>query len=213
MHNLNQAPLLLVLSAPSGAGKTTLARRLLGDQQDAVSSISVTTRSPRGQELDGVDYHFVDPKAFQDKIDRDDFIEWAEVHGHFYGSLKSVVDEVTEKRSIAVFDIDVPGGNAIKRKYPDAALVFILPPNLEELERRLRDRRTDSNEVIQRRLLAARSEMEKGVASYDYIILNDDLEGAYQQVHAVVLAERCRRSRINVERLREELALHGSGPA
>ena len=125
--------LLLVLSAPSGAGKTTLAQRVIQEIPGALLSISYTTRSPRGQEKDGVDYHFVDAKSFQEKIERGEFVEWAEVHGHFYGSPKSIVDQAAEKRSLAVFDIDVQGGHSIKRKYPSAALVFILQP--EPLQR------------------------------------------------------------------------------
>lgn len=187
--------LLLVLSAPSGAGKTTLAHRLMKDRPDALFSISVTTRAPRGQEQDGLDYHFVDVRTFKEKIERNEFVEWAEVHGHFYGSSQSTVDEAIWKRGIAVFDIDVQGGQAIKRKYPDAVLTFILPPSIQELERRLRSRNTDSDEVIQRRLLAARSEIERGIGSYDYIIVNDDIDRAYDQLRAVVIAERCRAGR------------------
>jgi guanylate kinase len=199
-----QPGILLVLSAPSGTGKTTLARRLLGELPEALFSISVTTRKPRGREQDGVDYHFVDVASFQERIERGEFVEWAEVHGHFYGSPQSVVDEARARRGIAVFDIDVQGGQAIKRKHADAVLVFVLPPSMEELERRLRDRKTDSDETIRRRMLAARSEIERGVASYDYIIVNDDFERAYRDLHAVVVAERCRRGRVDLSRLRLE---------
>lgn len=194
--------LLLVLSAPSGAGKTTLAHRLLKETPDAVFSISVTTRRPRGKERDGVDYHFVDVAAFQSRIERGDFVEWAEVHHHFYGSPQSTVDEARARKSVAIFDIDVQGGQAIKRKHPDAVTIFILPPSIEELERRLRDRQTDSDETIRRRMLAARSEMERGVASYDYIVVNDDFERAFSELRAVVVAERCRRGRVDLSKLK-----------
>lgn len=193
---------LLVLSAPSGAGKTTLARRLMAEMPEAVFSISYTTRKPRGQERDGVDYRFVDVSTFQQKIEAGELVEWAEVHGHFYGSPQSVIDEARTRRGVAVFDIDVQGGQAIKRKYPEAVLVFVLPPSLEELERRLRGRNTDSNEVIQKRLLGARSEMERGTTTYDYIIVNDDLERAYSELRGVLIAERCRRGRVDLARLR-----------
>lgn len=196
-----QPGLLLVLSAPSGAGKTTLAHRLLKETPDAVFSISVTTRRPRGKEREGVDYHFVDVATFQQKIERGEFVEWAEVHSHFYGSLQSAVDQARALRSVAIFDIDVQGGQAIKRKHPDAVTVFVLPPSMEELERRLRDRQTDSDETIRRRMLAARSEMERGVASYDYIVVNDDFERAYGELRSVVVAERCRRGRVDVSKL------------
>jgi guanylate kinase len=196
-----QPGLLLVLSAPSGAGKTTLAHRLLKETPEAVFSISVTTRRPRGKEREGVDYHFVDVATFQQKIERGEFVEWAEVHSHFYGSLQSTVDEARARKSVAIFDIDVQGGQAIKRKHPDTVTIFVLPPSMEELERRLRDRQTDSDETIRRRMLAARSEMERGIASYDYIVVNDDFERAYGELRSVVVAERCRRGRVDVSKL------------
>jgi guanylate kinase len=196
--------LLLVLSAPSGAGKTTLAQRLLKEVPNGLFSISYTTRKRRGQETEGVDYHFVDVQTFQKKIENADFLEWAEVHGHFYGSPQAVVTEVSKSRGVAVFDIDVQGGQAIKKKHPDAVLVFVLPPSLEELERRLRERKTDSEDTIQSRMLAARSEIERGVQNYDYLIVNDDLERAFQEFKSVVVAERCRRGRVDLSRLKLE---------
>jgi guanylate kinase len=198
--------LLLVLSAPSGAGKTTLSHRLLKEVPNTLFSASYTTRRPRGKEQDGVDYHFVDVAMFQEKIERSEFVEWAEVHGHFYGSPQSVVDEARARRGVAIFDIDVQGGQAIKRKHPDAVLIFVLPPSMEELERRLRDRKTDSDETIRRRMLAARSEIERGTASYDYIVLNDDFERAFQELRSVVVAERCRRGRVEISMLKLEKA-------
>lgn len=204
--------LLLVLSAPSGAGKTTLARRLLTESPDALFSISYTTRSARGRERDGVDYHFVDVSTFQQKIEASEFVEWAEVHGHFYGSSKEVVETARARNGIAVFDIDVQGGQSIKRKYPEAVLVFVLPPTMAELERRLRERNTDSEESIRRRMLVARSEMERGASSYDYIIINDDFERAYRELQSVVVAERCRRGRVDLGRLNLERPTDGAGP-
>jgi guanylate kinase len=194
--------LLLVLSAPSGAGKTTLAHMMLKEFPQARFSISYTTRPPRGQEQHGVDYHFVDTLTFRQMIERNQFVEWAEVHGNFYGSSRSIIDEAQTSRGIAVFDIDVQGGNAIKRKFPDAILIFILPPSMEELERRLRSRGTDSDDVILRRMLASRAEVEKGVDTYDYLIVNDRLEDAFQQLRSVVTAERARRGRVDLTRLK-----------
>ena len=126
--------LLLVLSAPSGTGKTTLARRFVDAHPEADFSISMTTREPRGAEREGVDYHFVDALTFQRMIEQDEFVEWAEVHGYFYGSPQSAVDRAFARNGIAVFDIDVQGGQAIQRRYPEAVLVFVLPPSMAELE-------------------------------------------------------------------------------
>jgi guanylate kinase len=194
--------ILLCLSAPSGAGKTTLAHKMLKAMPSARFSVSFTTRAPRGEEKDGVDYRFIDATTFQEQIDRGAFVEWAEVHGHFYGSSQAVVEEAFRDGGVAVFDIDVQGGAAIKKKYPDAVLVFILPPSMEELERRLRDRKTDSDETIRKRLLAARAEMQRGVASYDYLVINDDIESAWRQLESIVIAERCRRGRVDLGHLK-----------
>lgn len=187
--------ILLVLSAPSGAGKTTLARRLLSDFPQAEFSVSFTTRKPRGTEKDGVDYRFVDSGDFRARLDRGEMVEWAEVFGHFYGTPQEVVDRARAKNGIAIFDIDVQGGAKIKLKHPDTLLVFVRPPSMEVLERRLRDRKTDAEETIQRRLLEARAETEKGLESYDYVIVNDDLDSAYAKLKSIVIAESCRNGR------------------
>ena len=185
--------LLLVLSAPSGAGKTTLARLFIAAHADAAFSISATTRAPRGAERDGVDYHFVSPHRFAELVERGAFAEWAEVHGQRYGTLRATVGEALAAGRIAVFDIDVQGGNAIKQAWPrEAVNVFVLPPSLSELERRLRSRSTDSEASIARRLSAARDEITRGMASYDYALVNDDLSVARRQLEAIVTCERAR---------------------
>jgi guanylate kinase len=185
--------LLLVLSAPSGAGKTTLARRFLASHDDAAFSISATTRAPRGAERDGVDYHFVTADRFGALVAEGAFAEWAEVHGQRYGTLRSTVDEALAAGRIAVFDIDVQGGAQVKRRWPDQAVaVFVLPPSMAELERRLRTRSTDRDDAIVRRLAAARAEIEHGVAQYDYVLVNDDLDAALRQLDAIVAHERAR---------------------
>lgn len=194
--------LLVILSAPSGAGKTTLAHMLHRDFPEAEISISYTTRAPRGAEKNGEDYHFIQPQTFDQMIGRNEFVEWAEVHGNFYGSAKGIIDHSYRPRGLAIFDIDVQGGTTIKRKYPDAVTIFILPPSMEELERRLRARGTDSDNVIARRMLAARNECEKGVQSYDYLVINDRLDDAFQQLRSVLIAERARRGRVDVTGLR-----------
>ncbi len=186
--------LLLILSAPSGAGKTTLAHALLKEDQPSLFSVSYTTRAPRGKEQDGVDYHFVQESAFREMIARDELLEWAEVHGNLYGSHRDTVAEARSGKLVA-FDIDVQGGNMIKEKHPEAVSVFILPPSMVELERRLRSRGTDSEPVIRKRLDVARQEIDAGTRTYDYIIINDDLERALGDLRAVVRAERVRRNR------------------
>ncbi len=187
------SPLLLILSAPSGAGKTTLARYLLASEKDARLSVSTTTRAPRGQEVEGRDYHFVDEAEFQRMVERGEFLEWARVHGFRYGTSRTVVERaLREPGSLTIFDIDVQGGSAIKAQFPQAVTVFILPPSLAELEVRLRGRGTDSEEVIQLRLEAARSEILRGLAEYDYLVVNRVLEDAGADLGAIVRASRCR---------------------
>jgi guanylate kinase len=193
--------ILLVLSAPSGAGKTTLAHRLVEVMPEAVFSISATTRPPRGEEKNDRDYHFLSPAQFQAKLDEGAFVEWAEVFGFRYGTLQTTLDAALQQGQVAVFDIDVQGGSTIKSKYPGAVTVFILPPSLIELERRLRERQTDSDETIKRRLATARVEMERGMDSYDYLIVNDSLERAFGDLLAIIRAERLRRTRVDVSRV------------
>jgi guanylate kinase len=202
--------LLLVLSAPSGTGKTTLARRFVDAHPDAAFSVSVTTREPRGAEREGVDYRFVDALSFQRMIERDELVEWAEVHDNFYGSPQSAVDRAFSSGGIAVFDIDVQGGQSIQRRYPEAVLVFVLPPTMAELERRLRERGTEGEEAIRRRMLAARSEVEHGARAYDYLVVNDSVDRAYAELEAIVTAERSRRGRVDLSGLGVETPRRGS---
>jgi guanylate kinase len=188
--------LLLVLSAPSGAGKTTLARALVAQTPGAYFSVSATTRAPRGEEREGVDYFFMEEGEFKAKAAADFFAEWAEVHGHFYGSPRSVVEAARREDSLVVFDIDVQGGLRLREREPDCIRVFVMPPSFEELERRLKGRRTDSAETIAKRLEAARAEIRQGLESYDYIVINDERPKALERLRAILLAERCRRGRV-----------------
>jgi guanylate kinase len=203
--------LLLALSAPSGTGKTTLARRLVAEVEGAEFSVSITTRERRGAERDGVDYDFVDERTFLKKIEEGDLLEWAEVHGHFYGTPRGPAERALASGGVVVFDIDVQGGRSIQRTYPEAVLVFVLPPSLKELERRLRLRGTDGADTIRRRMLTARAEIEQGLAAYDYVVVNDDVDRALNDLRAILVAERCRRGRVRLEGVRLSLPRKGRG--
>ena len=196
---------LLILSAPSGTGKTTLARRLVAAHPGAIFSVSYTTRAPREGEADGVDYHFVDDARFDKMIGAGEFIEWAPVHGHRYGTPRSVTEEAKVKNALAVFDIDVQGGTAIKRQYSAAVRALILPPSMAELERRLRARSTDDDTTVRRRLHAARVEILLARSEkYEYWVVNDSLERAYQDLEAIIRAESCRAEHIDLSRILAE---------
>ena len=185
--------LLLVLSAPSGAGKTTLARRFVAAHADATFSISVTTRAPRGAERDGVDYHFVSGERFEALVAERALAEWADVHGRRYGTLKATVDRSLAEGRVAVFDIDVQGGEQLLAAYPAQALtVFILPPDEAELARRLRGRSTESEAAVAARLDAARGEVARGLAVYQYVLVNGDLQAAHSCLELIVRAARAR---------------------
>lgn len=205
----NDDPLLLIVSSPSGAGKTTLTRNLLAKFPGKVRfSVSHTTRRPRAGEVDGREYHFVERAAFEALVQADAFLEWAEVHGNLYGTAKSEVTRDASALAI-LFDIDHQGARQIKAQRPDAVAVFILPPSMAELERRLRGRASDDEETVQRRFAAARDEiMHYGL--FDYVLENADVAHAAEQLAAVLLAERCRRAR--AARLAERLLAEGRTP-
>jgi guanylate kinase len=185
---------LLVISAPSGAGKTTLARRFVACTPGARFSISATTRPPRGDERDGVDYHFLSAEDFAARVAGGDFAEWAEVHGRRYGTLRSTVEEALRDGAVAVFDIDVQGGAQILDRWPDDAVsVLVVPPSPEELERRLRGRSTESDEAIRLRLAAARTEVARAASRYAFVIVNDRIEEALGRLVAISSSARARR--------------------
>jgi guanylate kinase len=193
-----QAPrgLLLVVSSPSGAGKTTLCRRLIDEFPDIVFSVSYTTRPLRRGEEDGVDYHFVGPEAFARMVEAGEFAEWAEVHGHRYGTTVEAVRQALEGGRHVLFDIDYQGGRQLKAKFEkEAVMVFVLPPSLAELESRLRKRATDLPEVIEQRLAKARDELNH-YSLYQYLIVNDELPRAYDRLRAIYLASQCRLDRM-----------------
>ena len=187
--------LLYIVSAPSGAGKTTLLKRVMDYFPDIRFSISYTTRPPRSGERDGEDYHFISPQQFQQMVEKGAFAEWAEVLGNRYGT---ALDSIRKSRSQGVdliLDIDSQGGRQIEERFDGGVFIFILPPSLEVLKQRLKARKVDGQEVIQFRLARARDEM-KQARRYDYIIVNDRVEEAVEQLKSIIIAERCRRERV-----------------
>ncbi len=178
---------LIIFSAPSGSGKTTIVRELLKRFPRLEFSISATSRAPRGAERNGVDYYFLSPREFRQAIDEQRFVEWEEVYtGTYYGTLRSELERIWGKGNTILFDVDVLGGINLKRIFgADACSVFIMPPSVEELERRLNERGTDTPEVIAKRVAKAEFELTKA-PEFDHVIVNDDLGDAVKQVEEIV---------------------------
>jgi guanylate kinase len=188
--------ILLIISSPSGAGKTTLTHRLLQEFPELRFSVSHTTRQPRANEVDGQDYHFVSAEAFREVLGRDGFAEWAEVHGNLYGTSVAEIERAREAgKAGLLFDVDYQGARQIKEKFPHAIGVFILPPSMEELRRRLDGRGSDDAASRKRRFEKAREEIEH-YPFFDYMIVNDDLQQALGELRGIVLAEGCRQWRV-----------------
>lgn len=183
--------LLLVISSPSGTGKTTLCRKLLREFPWLRFSVSTTTRAPRDGEIEGTDYNFVSRERFGELISSEAFIEWAEVHGNRYGTTWAQIDIGRSKGTSVIFDVDVQGAARIKNAHPESAAIFLLPPSLDELESRIRGRGTESEEQVELRLANARREIEHA-GEFDYLVVNDVLEDAYDRLRAIVVAEASR---------------------
>ena len=200
-------PLVLIVSGPSGSGKSTLVEKIL-EVPGTLLSVSCTTRSPRKTESDGKWYNFVTEGEFQQMVERGEFLEYAQVFGkNWYGTPRKWLEEAQAKKKDLVLEIDVQGALQVKRKLPGAVAVFVLPPSRAELERRIRARGQDSEDEIHRRLERARQEM-LNYSSYDFAIINDDLERAGREVQAIALSSRCRVAP-NEERIREILKSFG----
>ena len=193
--HLNRRGVLFVLSSPSGAGKTTISRMMLEADKDIALSVSATTRPPRPGEVDGVHYHFVDTEAFKKMAADGEFLEWAHVFGHRYGTPRAPVEDMLAVGKDVLFDIDWQGAQQLYQEAgPDVVRVFVLPPTMEELERRLRSRGTDSDEVITARMERAANEISHW-DGYDYVLINDHVEGCFDEVRAILRAERLKRRR------------------
>jgi guanylate kinase len=187
--------LMLVLSSPSGAGKSTIARHLMEQDDDINLSVSVTTRGRRPSEIDGVHYHFIDPATFERMRDTGELLEWAEVHGNCYGTPKAPVEKALASGRDVLFDIDWQGADQVARAMPeDLVRIFVLPPTMSELAARLERRAEDKPEVIARRLANARAEISHW-RDYDYVLINKDLQTSLEKAQAILYAERMKRAR------------------
>jgi guanylate kinase len=186
---LNNKGLIVLITAPSGAGKTTIYKRVMERNRDLVFSVSYTTRKRRPGEVEGRDYFFVDRKIFEEKKKRNDFVECAVVHGEMYGTDRSQVERCLEKGMVCILDVDVQGAMIVMDKYPEALTIYIQPPSLEDLEKRLRMRGTESEDEIKTRLLSARKELEYS-RYFKYIIVNDHLEKAINELEWLINKEK-----------------------
>jgi guanylate kinase len=193
----------IVLSAPSGTGKTTLAHLLVNSMNNLALSVSYTTRSMRGNEQDGVNYHFVTRACFMEMTNAQEFLEWAEVHGNYYGSSAQWTSDSLENGHDVLFDIDVQGGLQVKAHYNDAVTIFIVPPSFEELEKRLVSRGTESHDLIKKRLVSAKDEIMVGLEKYDYVINNEKLDRALFDLTAIIRAHHI--MRIDREKIKNRL--------
>lgn len=178
----------IVLSAPSGAGKTTIARALVRDSEDVVFSVSATTRPARDGEVDGVDYDFLSETVFRAMIEADEFVEWAEVHGHLYGTSRRALQAALDEDRFLILDVDVQGAMQMRERVPDVVLVFVLPPSADALVERLAERGTEGEDTVAQRIENARTELEQA-SRFDYIVINENLDQAIEEVRSIVSAE------------------------
>jgi guanylate kinase len=192
-ETLSRRGLMFVLSSPSGAGKTTLTRLLVQKEKNIELSISVTTRQRRPSEVDGVHYHFLTREAFEKMRDAGDLLEWAEVHGNYYGTPAKPVQKAIAKGKDILFDIDYQGTRQLYKKAADDVVsIFILPPSIAEMKKRIRRRAAEDEMTIKKRLVTAKQELPRW-KEYDYVVINDDLDAAFADIHSILQAERMKR--------------------
>lgn len=189
--------MIFVISAPSGAGKTTLINRLLQSRDFFMFSVSTTTRSRRAGEVDGVDYNFVTREKFHEMIGNNEFLEWAEVYGNYYGTTVKEVDRIKKTGKFPLFDVDIQGSRSLREKLKNAVFIFIIPPSAGVLRSRLEGRQTDTREQIELRLKTAFEEISE-YRHFDYVIINNDLESAFVKLESIITAEKCKK--LNIEK-------------
>lgn len=192
---MKQEGLVYIVSAPSGAGKTSLCNELIDIFPDLRHSVSYTTRAPRPGERNGIDYFFVSLEEFERMVGADEFAEWAKVHGNFYGTSVKTLEDYRAQGINVILDIDCQGARQLKARYRDAVYVFILPPSFEELRKRLEGRNSDSAEVIEGRMRVAMDEVKES-SWYDYLVVNDDFAQALAKLKSIIVAEQCRTGRV-----------------
>lgn len=190
--------IFIIVSAPSGSGKSSLCQRLMQAYPEIKFSVSYTSRPPRPNEVNGKDYHFISRKEFKDRIDQGEFVEWVENYGHLYGSSRNVMKEFIQDGGDLLLDIEPRGAKKIKQEFKGGIYVFVLPPSRSELLKRLEKRGHETDEVIQKRFGQAENEL-KEISWYDYVIFNEDLETAVNQLISIYIAEKCKRSRLQNE--------------
>ncbi len=195
-------PILVVISGPSGAGKTTIIKAVLSRRKDLIFSVSCTTRPRRPGEVHGKDYFFITEQEFRKMIERDEFIEWAEVHGHLYGTPRKFIDKAFKEGKSVLLDIDVQGAMKVMETFSDGVFIFVAPPSMEDLEKRLRKRGTESDEDIKRRLEDAKWELGF-MERFEYLIINDDLDDAIDKLNSIITAEG-----IKIKRLEDEIRMY-----
>lgn len=195
--------MLIVLSGPSGVGKNTLVKKGLEVLDNITYSISATTRKPREGERDGIDYFFISEREFKERIARNEFLEWAEVYGNFYGTPRAYIESMLEKGVDVILDIDIQGAASIRRNCTDGVFIFIVPPSSTELMNRLRRRGTESEAAILSRISNVSAEL-KAIPEYDYILVNTDIEETTERLKSIVIAERCKVKRVGLSKFFRE---------
>jgi guanylate kinase len=197
---LKDKGLMVVISSPSGGGKTTICQGVLKRNMEYVFSVSVTTRKRRGKEIEGRDYCFISERQFKAKVKKGELAEWAYVHNHYYGTLKRFVDLARKHKKTVLFDVDINGGTTLKRRHPDSILIFLLPPSIRELKRRLVHREKDDSDEVERRMRVALKEI-RFVSKYDYVVINRKIKDSIQAVEEIINSERRKTARVDLKNL------------